>query len=90
MGSDDLLKLETWVDASYAVHEDIRGHTGGFLSCVVGIIHSKESKQKLNTKSTTESEVATVSEYVPYKIYMINIVLVQGYALHKKFLYQDK
>ena len=27
MGSNNLLKLETWVDASHAVHEDMRGHT---------------------------------------------------------------
>ena len=59
------------------------------MSCGVGIIHGKASKHKLNTKSTTESEVVAVSEYVPYKIHMINIFLGQGYALHKKFLYQD-
>ena len=27
MGPDNLLKLKTWVDALYAVHVDIRGHT---------------------------------------------------------------
>ena len=44
------------------------------------------SKHRLNTKSTTESEVVSVSEYVPYKMYMI--CFGQGYALHKKVLYQ--
>ena len=43
------------------------------MSYGVGIIHGKASKQKLNKKSTTESEVIAVSEYVPYKIHMINI-----------------
>ena len=33
--------------------------------------------------------MVAVSEYVPYKIHMINIVLGQGYSLHKKVLYQD-
>ena len=27
MGSDNLLKLETWVDALHTMHEDRRGHT---------------------------------------------------------------
>ena len=30
-------------------------------------------KKKFNTKSTIESEVVVVSEYVPYKIHMIDI-----------------
>ena len=58
------------------------------MSCVVCIIHSKESKQKFNTKSTTDSEVVAVSEYVPYKIHMIDIFGGQCYTLHKTFLYQ--
>ena len=42
MGSDNFLKLETWADASHAVYEDMRGHTGGCMSYGVGIIHGKE------------------------------------------------
>ena len=78
MGSDDLLKIETWVDALYAVHEGMRGLTGVCIYCGAGNIHGKASKQKLNTKSTTESEVAAVSKYVPYKIHMINILSISA------------
>ena len=53
MGSDTLLKIETWVDASHAVHEYMRGHTRGCTYHGVGIIHDNASKKKLNTKSTT-------------------------------------
>ena len=49
----------------HVVHEDMKGNTGGCMSYGVGIIHGKASKQKLNKKSTTESEVIAVSEYVP-------------------------
>ena len=44
MRSKYLLKLDTWVDLSHTVHEDIRGHTGGCMSCGVGIIHGKAPK----------------------------------------------
>ena len=54
MGSGDLLKLETWIDASHVVHEDMRGHTVGCMSCGVVIIQYNVSKQKLNIKSTME------------------------------------
>ena len=85
MESIDLLKIEKWVDAPHTVHEDTRGHTGGCMPCGVVTIHGKASKYKLNTKRTTESEVVAVSEYVPYKIHMINIFGGQGYALQKSF-----
>ena len=39
--SGALLKLETWIDSFHAVHEDMRRNTGGFMSCGIGIIHSK-------------------------------------------------
>ena len=59
------------------------------MSCIFGIIHGKASKQNLNTKSTTESEVVAASKYVPYKIHIVNVFLGKGYALHKRVLYQD-
>lgn len=33
--------LRTWVDASYATHSDMKGHTGGAMSMGVGLIYSK-------------------------------------------------
>jgi len=49
--------LETWVDASYATHGDMRGHTGAVSTLGKGVVHTKSSKQKMNTKSSTETEV---------------------------------
>ena len=78
MGTDDMLKLETWIDASNAVHEDMKGVTGGCMSMGWGVLHAKASKQKINTKSICESELVGLSEYIPFKIYMINILMGQG------------
>jgi hypothetical protein len=39
--------------------------------------------------STIESEPVGFSEYIPFKIHMINILMGQGYHLQKKVLYQD-
>lgn len=91
MGTDDMLKLETWVDASHAVYEDMKGVTGGCMSLGGwGMVHARASKQRLNTKSTCESElVGGVSKYVPFKIHMINVLEGQGYFLERKVLYQD-
>ena len=78
-----------WVDASYAVHPNMRSHTGGALSFGTGILHGKSSKQKLNTKSSTEAELVAVSDYIPYHIWMINFLRHQGYEVKRKVLYQD-
>ena len=46
-----------WIDTSFAVHPDMRGHTGGTMSMGKGCVISKFTKQKLNTTSSTEAEL---------------------------------
>jgi hypothetical protein len=36
LGADTLEKMRTWVDASYAVHPDMKSHTGGVISFGTG------------------------------------------------------
>ena len=67
----------------------MRSHTGGALSFGTGILHGKLSKQKLNTKSLMEAELFTVSDYIPYHIWMVNFLKHQGYEVKRKVLYQD-
>ena len=31
LGADDITEMKTWVDASYAVHKDMKSHTGGWF-----------------------------------------------------------
>ena len=49
--------MSIYVDASYATNMDKKGHNGDLISLGKGIIYSESSKQKINTKSSTESEV---------------------------------
>ena len=65
-------KLYMWVNASYAVHPNTRLHTRGAISFGKGIILSRSSKQKLNTKSSMEAELVAVSDYhLYYHIWII-------------------
>jgi hypothetical protein len=41
IGVDDISKLKTWADASYAVHRYMKSHTGGVVSFVTGAALSK-------------------------------------------------
>ena len=89
IGVRDLKTLVTWVDASYAVYPNMRGQTGGAMSFGTGIIHGRSSKQKLNSKSSMESKIIGVSEYLPFHIWTVNFMKSQGYNIDKKILYQD-
>ena len=83
------LELHTWTDASYALHCYMKGHTGGITSVGRGAVIHNCSKQKLNTKSSTESEVVGVSDYLPHTMWAKYFLEAQGYHLARNVFYQD-
>ena len=89
LGADDITIMQTWVDASYAVHSDMKSHTGGTVSFGRGSIMSKSSKQKLNTKSSTEAELVGASDYLSYAIWAKKFLECQGYILSGNAFHQD-
>ncbi len=89
LGADNLKKLRTWVDASYAVHPDMRSHTGGIMSFGTGGLVGKSGKQKLNTKRSTEAELVGASDYLAHIIWMQMFLEAQGYAIETSILEQD-
>ena len=50
---------------------------------------SKSSKQKLNTKSSTEAELVGASDYLPYSIWAKKFMERQGHVLKENRFYQD-
>jgi hypothetical protein len=89
IGADSLLQMKTWVDASYAVHADMKSHTGGVVSFGTGALMGKSSKQKLNTKSSTEAELVGASDYLPHAIWARKFMEKQGYPITHNIFYQD-
>ena len=45
--------IKWYVDASFALHKDMRSHTGGFITVLTGGDYVQSSKQRLKTKSST-------------------------------------
>ena len=89
MGTNSTGYLQTWIDASYATHRDMRGHTGGIISMGHGTVIDGCSKQKINTKSSTESEIVGVSDFLPYTMWVSYFFKGQGYALKRNIFYKD-
>ena len=89
IGADSISIMDIFVDASYGVHMDMKGHTGGCVTLGRGALMSKSGKQKLNTKSSTETEVVGCSDYVLVNpIWGKNFLAHQGYTVQSK-LHQD-
>ena len=56
MWAESLNKMQSWIDAAYAVHPDMKSHTGGITYFGAGVFMRKSTKQTLNIKSSTEVE----------------------------------
>ena len=89
IGATSVKELYTWVDAAFAVHDNMRSQTGGGMSFGYGMVHCRSSKQKLNTKSSTEAELVGTSEYMPFAIWLTLFMKCQGYTINKNILFQD-
>ena len=64
--------LKWCIDVSHAVHSNMRGHAGGGLTMGQGFPISVSSKQKLNTRSSTESEIFGVDQLMPLVLWARN------------------
>jgi Reverse transcriptase (RNA-dependent DNA polymerase) len=89
LGADILHTIRTWVDASYAVHPDMRSHTGGVMSLGTGAVICKSSKQKINTKSSTEAELVGATDYLPNMIWSKMFLEAQGHPIQENIFEQD-
>ena len=56
--------LKWFVDASFAVRPNMRGHSGGGLTLGRGFPNVSSTKQKLNTRSSTETEVVGADDFM--------------------------
>ena len=89
LGKDDSDIVRWWIDASYAVHPDMRGHTGATMSLGNGSVFSGSWKQKLVTRSSTESEVVGVFDVLPQVLWTKKFLEAQGVKVKETILYQD-
>ena len=81
--------LKWWVGASFAVHPNVRGHSGGGLSMGRGFPVVSSTKQKLNARSSTETEVVGADDFVPATCWTRHFVLAQGHDVADNILHQD-
>jgi len=89
IGADNTSMMKTWIDASFAVHPKMKSHTGEEVSFEMGVALSKSSKQKSNTKSSTQAELVGASDFLSFPIWAKNFLDGQGYKLTENIIFQD-
>ena len=78
-----------WIDASHAVHSTCRGHSGAALTIGKGEIMTYSRKQKINTRSSTVSELVAVNDIFPHVLWTSNFLADQDYRTRASVVYQD-
>ncbi len=78
-----------FIDGAFAVHDNMRGHTGGYMTFGKGMLDGTSAGQKINTTSSTECEVVGVHELMPALLWTRYFLDAQGYPLKPTKLHQD-
>jgi histone deacetylase 1/2 len=76
--ASDPTKIEGFIDASYGVHSDFKSHSGMVITLGRGPIDVKSSKQKLNTKSSSEAELVACSDMTSRVMWAKNFMDAQN------------
>jgi hypothetical protein len=85
----DKLQLRAFVDASYAVYQDAKSVSGIVLMLGEAVIYVKSSKQKIVTRSSTESELVAISDSLSQVLWTREYIIAAGIDVGPVVLYQD-
>ena len=77
------------IDASFAVHNDMKSHTGATMTMGQGAAYNLSAKQKLNTGSSTEAELVGTHDALSQMIWSRYFLESQGYCLKDNICHQD-
>ena len=87
--ASDMTKIRWWVDASFAVHQDYKSHTGAVLMIGKGSIYSMSNKQRINTWSSTEAELVGANNALAMVLWVRHFLEAQGYTVTDNVVFQD-
>jgi len=87
---DNDQKITTWyLDAAFAVHKDAKSHTGATMMLGNGAVVSVSTKQKINTRSSTEAELVSVDDVIAKVLWTKRFMQKQGYDTEHTILLRD-
>jgi hypothetical protein len=67
----------------------MKSHTGGIMSLGHGAIQSVSTKQKVNTRSSTEAELVSVDDIISKVLWTKRFLEAQGYSIKQNLILRD-
>ncbi len=89
LGATQTGVLHWYVDVSFAVHQDMKGQTGGALTLGRGCPTVQTTKAKCSTHSSTIQELVAVDEMMNDILWTRLFMKEQGIKVTDNILYQD-
>ena len=83
------VELQSFIDASWATHEDCKGRTGVILTMGGAAIGGWSYKQRMVTRNSTESEIVALTDGLSEVVWAKKWLTSQGYVLGAINVYQD-
>ena len=81
--------VSIYLDGANAVHSDMKGHSGEFVTKGKGAVFSSSTKQKYNSLSSTKIEIITVGEKLLKSIWYRYYRIKQGSCSMEDVVLQD-
>ncbi len=76
------------MDAAFSIHPDCKCHTGATLTFGSGVLASVSTKQKVNSRSSTEAELVAVDNVITKVLWTKLFVKAQG-QVQANVIYRD-
>ena len=86
---DNEFRVTCFADASHGIHQNGKSHSGIIISHGRGVILAKSMKQKIICRSSTESELVSLSDATSLAAYELQFMTSLGFQLGHAQLYQD-
>ena len=86
------LNLISWIDASYAIHQDAKGHSGVIITAGEkggSPVFISSRKQKLVARSSTEAELIALHDGSPQVVWSRKFLEELGFAQRPVIIKQD-
>jgi hypothetical protein len=87
IGSEILLRA--FVDASFGTYDDMKSVTAVIIMIGRATVYVKSGKQKIITRSSTESELVGLSDALYQALWIREFLIHQGITLGPATVYQD-
>jgi hypothetical protein len=89
MSANDTGTIKWHVDAAFAIHKDMKSHTGATMTLGSGTIRLISAKQKVNTQSSTKAELVGFDDVISKILWSKLLIEAQGFEVKANIVYQD-